>query len=167
MKIDVEKWFVKDKKNKTYDIVSYKVLNKEFCCEGIKRLPVDLHYTVPEYDVDNFCNRYDDSGLVLGLMFEELYTWYDGEDTQEDIRYHVIGYCSMCGEKIEIDIVREVDKTEEYNTLKSKHDEILKKWHKCDSKKESAELEKQKRELSNSINSYYETDSIKLVMESI
>lgn len=165
MQIDVEKWIVKDKKNKNYDIVSYKILNKEFCCEGIKKLPIDLHYTVPEYDVDSFCNGDDDSGLVLGLMLEELYTWYDGEDTQEDTRYHVIGYCPICGEKIEINVVREVDKTDEYNSLKIQHEEVLKKWHKCDSKKESAELEKQKRELSNLINNYYETDSIKEPMK--
>ena len=100
MEIDVEKWIAKDKKNKNYDIVSYKVLNKEFCCDGIKKLPIDLHYTVPEYDVSSFCIGDDDSGTVLGLMLEELYTWYDGEDTQEDTRYHLINYCPMCGRKL-------------------------------------------------------------------
>jgi hypothetical protein len=161
MEVDVEKWIVKDKKNKAYDIVSYKVLNKEFCCEGIKKLPIDLHYTVPMYDVDSFYNGEDDSGIALGLMLEELYTWFDGEDTQEDTRYHLINYCPLCGGRISINIVREIDKTEEYYNLKAQYDNVHKQWMKCDSKKESAELEKQWRNLSNVINGFYETDSIK------
>lgn len=161
MRINVEKWIVHDKKNKAYDIVSYKVLNKQFCCEEIKKLPIDLHYTIPEYDIDSFCNGDDESGLVFGVMLEELYTWYDGEDNQEDTKCHLIHYCPKCGEKIEINVIREVDKTEEYNNLKSQYNDLHNKWRKCDSKKKSAELEKQWRELNNQINSYYVTDSIK------
>lgn len=161
MKIDVEKWIVHDKKNKAYDIISYKVLSKQFCCEGIKKLPIDLHYTIPEYDIDSFCNGDDESGLVVGVMLEELYTWYDGEDNQEDTKCHLIYYCPICGEKIEINIIRKVDKTEEYNNLKSQYDETHTKWRKCDSKKKSDELEKQWRKLNNRINGFHETDSIK------
>ena len=161
MKINVEKWIVHDKKNKAYDIISYKLLSKQFCCEVIKKLPIDLHYTIPKYDIDSFCNGDDESGLVVGVMLEELYTWYDGEDNQEDIKCHLIYYCPLCGEKIEINVVREVDKTEEYNDIKSKYNEIHDKWIKCDSKNKSAELEKQWRELSNKINNYHVTDSIK------
>lgn len=161
MRINVEKWIVHDKKNKAYDIVSYKVLNKQFCCEGIKNLPIDLHYTIPEYDIYSFCNGDDESGLVVGVMLEELYTWYDGEDNQEDTKCHLIYYCPICGEKIEINVIREVDKTEEYNNLKLLYNEIRDEWRKCDSKKKPAELEKQRRELNNQINSYYVTDSIK------
>jgi len=161
MKIDVEKWIIHDKKNKAYDIISYRILNKQFCCEGIKKLPIDIKYTVPQYD-ESFdeCDE-DDCGVTFGVMLLELYSWYDGEDTQEDERHYIISYCPLCGEKIEINIIKEVDKTEEYNDIKSKYDEIHEKWRKCDSKKKSAGLENKWRELSNQINNYHVTDSIK------
>lgn len=163
MKIDVEKWIVKDKKNSDY-IISYKIVNKEFCCEGIKCLPIDLHNTIPEYSVDDLCNESDDidnDDYILGIMLEELYTWYDGEDIQEDTKYHMISYCPKCGKKIEVNVIREIDKTEEYNNLKKQYDLIHKQWMKCDSKKRSEELEKQWREINNVINGFYETNSIK------
>ena len=162
MKINVEKRIVHDKKNKEYDIVSYRILNKQICCEGIEKLPFDLHYTVPEYDVDSFCNGDDDSGLVLGLMLEELYTWYDGEDTQEDMKYYTVSYCPICGEKIEINVIREIDKTEEYYNLKNQYDDLHKKWIKCDSKKRGAELERQWRQINNKLNDYHKTDTLKI-----
>lgn len=159
MKIDVEKWMVRSKKTQLMNIVSYKVLNKEFCCDGIKCLPVDLHYTCPE-NIDLYELNEDDNGLRFGLMLDELYTWYDGDDTQEDIRYYLIDYCPMCGEKIEIDIIREIDKTDEHSNLKSQYEEMHNKWIKCDSKKKSRELERQWREIDKVINEFYKTDSI-------
>ena len=161
MKIDVEKWIIHDKKNKAYDIISYRILNKQICCEGIKKLPINTHYTIPEYDADSSCNVEDESGLIFGAMLDELYTWYDGEDTQEDHRHHIINYCPVCGERIEINVIREIDKTEEYNNVKSQYDKIHAEWRECDSKKKSDELEKQWRELNNKINNYYVTDSVK------
>lgn len=164
MKIDVEKWIVHDKKNKAYDIISYRILNKQICCEGIKHLPIDLHYTIPEYDIDSFCNSdiNDDSEYMLGVMLEELYTWYDGEDTQEDTRYYLLSYCPICGEKIEINVIREINKTEEYYNLKAQYEDLHKKWTKCDSKKHGAELEIQWREINNKLNDYHKTDILEI-----
>ena len=161
MKINVEKWIVHDKENKAYDIISYKILNKQICCEVIDNLPFDLHYTIPE-NIDYYELDEDDNSMRLGVMLEELYTWYDGEDTQEDIQYYIVAYCPVCGEKIEVNVIREIDKTEEYYNLKNQYEDLHKKWMKCDSKKRGAELERQWREINNKLNNYHKTDTLKI-----
>ena len=157
MKINLEKWIVKDD---NHNIVSYKIISAEECCSGIGQLPIGLHCCSPE-NVDYYNLDEDEDGTRIGFMFEELYTWYDEADIQEDTRYHMITYCPCCGEKIEVNIIREVDKTEEYNNLRSQYDEIHKKWEKCDSKKKSSELETEWREINKVINGFYVTGSVK------
>jgi hypothetical protein len=117
MIIKVEKWIIHDKKNKAYDIVSYRIIDIKYCCEKIKTFPMlDLYYKYCE-DCEDMELLSGEDNSVLGMMLQEEYSWYDDEDTYIDQRYHLITHCPRCGEKIEINIVREVDKTEEYNEL--------------------------------------------------
>jgi hypothetical protein len=157
MKINVEKWIVRDKKSPVYDIISYRLISFEPCCRSTKKIPLlNIGYEA----VENSDGLEDESGRVFGLLLKESYSWYDGEDTNEDFRFYLIKNCPCCGEKVEVNIVREVDKTDEYNQIKDEYEAIHSKWMKCDSKSKSAEYEKQWRVLNNKINSYYQTDGL-------
>lgn len=161
MRIDVEKWIIHDKNNSIYDMISYKVLNTQYCCDKIKMFPMlDLYYEYCQ-DSDDMEKLSDEYDRILGVMLQENFLWYDGDDYQADERYHLITHCPRCGDKIEVNIVREVDKTEEYYGLKKQYDDLHNKWRKCDSKKQSAALEQQWREVDKKINNCYITDTIR------
>jgi hypothetical protein len=67
-------------------------------------------------------------------------------------------YCPFCGETINIEVVNEVDKNDEYKLLQEKRSLLWKKCCKTDSKKKEYELNKQVRELDNKINSMHMSD---------
>jgi len=161
MKINVEKWIVHDKKDKVYDIISYKLVDITYCCEKIKTFPLlDLHYEWRQ-NFDDMELLSDEFDQVLGVMLEESYTEYDGEDMQTDQRYHLITHCPRCGEVIEINVVKEVDKTDEYYKLKEEYIKVHGEWRDCDSIKLKSELDRQWRSIDCKMNSYYKTDGFK------
>lgn len=157
MKINVEKWIVRDKRSPGYDIISYRLVSFEPCCGDIKEIPLlNIGYEI----VENSKGLEDEFGKVFGLLLKESYSWYNGEDTDEDFRFYLINNCPCCGDKVEVNIVKEIDKTEEYNRIEDECKVMHEKWIKCDSKSKSTECGKQWRVLNDKINSYYQTDGL-------
>ena len=147
MKIKVIKQIVKDKDGSEYDIISYKIKSIEKCCNSIVNNPT----------IELSSQPFDYNKEIYGVF---LVHGYDNSDPYEDYHsmdydYYKIDFCPFCGEKIEIEIIEEIDVSEEYYNLKSERDEIHKKWTNCDSIKRKDELENTRRKLDKKINEFY------------
>lgn len=143
---------------------SYKICSCEYCCEGIKHLPnVDFHFEVAE-NTDNPIEDDYGYGYDLGVMLEHSVTYHDswGYDDYgyEQEYYYKFNHCPICGEKIEVEIVDNVDVTNEYKSLEKERDEVHKKWSKTDSIKRQNEYLKRRQELDREIGSFYHTDTL-------
>lgn len=143
---------------------SYKICDCKYCCEGIKHLPnVDFHYEITE-NTDNPIEDECEYGFDLGVMLEHDVTYHEPWDyddygyTQE--YFYKLDYCPCCGEKIEVEIVDNVDVTQEYERLSKERDEIHKKCCRTDSKKKEAEYLKRRHELDRLIEAFYHTDTL-------
>ncbi len=142
MKISVEKWTIDEN-------VFYKTLKIEKCCDRvITSENITLNNEYCENDTYS-----DDNEYAVKLVRNEHE--YDGYD---ETYYEKIDYCPFCGEKIEIDIVNTVDKTEEYKTLREERDLLWKKCCKTDSKKTEYKLRNQVRDLDLKINKMLQSD---------
>ncbi|MDF2503869.1 hypothetical protein [Clostridium sp.] len=148
MKIIVEKWFVKDNHNKELDSISYKIMNIAKCCDKIinsKNISINTEYDEHEiYDIQEYVVK-----LVRDEQDCEGYT---------DTYYEKINYCPFCGSKITIEIVNEVDKTDEYKDLEKERKELWQKLCKTDSKKKEYVLQQQVTELDKKINDILSSD---------
>ena len=124
MKIQAEKWMVNNRP-------SYKIKHAEKCCEDILKLEkyLALNNEYAENDVFE-----GDEEYCVKLFKEEDYGDYT------NTCYKKIRFCPCCGEKIEIEIIGEVDKTEHYEKLRIYRDELWKKYINTDSKKMSEQL---------------------------
>lgn len=141
---------------------SYKICECKYCCEGIKKLPnIDFNYTYAENTNNPIVNDYgerEDLGVMLRHNVTVPDPWDNCDYTEEF--FYKLNYCPICGEKIEVEIVDNVDITEEYERLSKERDEIHKKWIKTDSKKKERELSDKRQKLDQKINSLYWTDSL-------
>jgi len=161
MKINVIKRKFKSVSEDWYNI-SYKIRDCVYCCEGIKCIPnIDFYYECAE----NTHNPFEDDGCDkdLGIMLEEtrVYNdgWYDDCDFEENY-YYKLDYCPCCGEKIEVEVVNNVDVSDEFIDLKKERDKVHKKCMNTDSKKKEQEYLNQRRELDMKIESFYHTDCL-------
>lgn len=67
----------------------------------------------------------------------------------------------VSGEKIEIEVVDEIDASEKYNELSKQRDELWEKCQRTDSKKKESELREQVGKLDRQIDSFYWLDEWK------
>jgi formate dehydrogenase maturation protein FdhE len=145
MKIKVGKCIVH---NKFGDHESYKIINIERCCDKlINSKNISLNTKYDEYE------NYDIQEYSVKLIRNE-----EGYDEYRDTFYEKINYCPFCGSKIIIEIVNEVDKTEEYKNLEKEREALWKKCCKTDSKKKAQILNQQVRELDGKINNILDSD---------
>ena len=136
---------------------TYKYKPFKYCCEAIQNnkniiftgedLVCDDEFglVVRDYDenlIPQFCTSYIETFNSWGDEFENTYNY-------------PIQFCPHCGEKIEIEVVDEIDVYEEYNQLSKQRDELWKKCQKTDSKKKENELREQVRDLDDRINGLY------------
>lgn len=136
-----------------YNESSYKYKPFKWCCQDASTNP--LIELVCEY-LDN-TNDYDEyNSLKPSITLRHSYTTYDWEDEYQEDVYYKINYCPFCGEPIEFILVGEEDVSEIVSKLKTKRDEVWKKYTKTDSKKKSEELRKVVYELDSKINYFYE-----------
>ena len=144
MKIKVEKWIVDDK----YNDVSYKILSIVPCCNKLtKSKNISINNKYSEDDIYSDDNTYS---VKLIRKEEEGIPWEDYSET--NFYYEKIDYCPFCGEKINIEFVGEINKTEEYNKLEKERETLWNKCRKIDSKKKYNELYKQVQALDNMLN---------------
>lgn len=142
---------------------SYKVCDCKCCCDGIKKLPnIDFYF---EY-AENTGNPIEEEGvsLDLGIMMQRDVTTYDPWEpndlgyTQEF--FYKLNYCPICGEKIEVEIVDNIDVSEEIKQLREKHAKLTEKFRTTDSIKKKTEYSLEIQRTNKEIDSYYQTDHI-------
>lgn len=147
MNIKVEKWEFDGKR-------SYKILELTKCCDKITKSEVVT--LRDEYE------NGDDSDYSVKLI-EDQEAVLSGDD--DWYSYERINFCPFCGEKIDIEIVNTIDKTEEYLELKQDRSELWEKCRKTDSKKKESQLREQIYELDKKINEMYVNDNFKEKLE--
>ena len=145
MNIKVEKWEFDGER-------SYKILELTKCCDKITKSNV---VTLTE-DYENG-NDTDYSVKLADMRIQ----WVDFDDWDEYYTYERINFCPFCGEKIDIEIVNTIDKTEEYLELKLQRDGFWAKANKTDSRKREATLREQAYELDKKINEFHINDNFK------
>jgi hypothetical protein len=136
----------------------HKYLPLEYCCERLKH----TKYIEMTDQLISFCsvcnveNRYDceskcnpeEKNIGLAFYYDDTYQepWEDFYVT--DTYYIPLDYCPFCGEKIEVEVVKREDITEEYLNAKREYEKVHDKWAKCDSIKRRNALEEEWRQLS-------------------
>lgn len=150
MKIEL----IKIKFNDTY---AYKYKPFKYCCEAIQNNK-NIIFTGEDLVYDEMfgldTSDYDESVIPqFCTSYTETFNSY--EDEFENIYNYPIQFCPHCSEKIEIEVVDEIDVSEEYNQLSKQRDELWKKCQKTDSKKKENELREQVRDLDDRINGLY------------
>lgn len=130
MNIDVVRIHFKEKGCDEY---SYKYIPFEYCCDKLK----DSEYIKfnDEYNYNDPNEYFDKEENVIpgfSITFEEPVAW---EDYTEPV-YHRINYCPFCGQKININIVREEDKSYQYAVMSALRDSKKELSLKTDSKSE-------------------------------
>jgi hypothetical protein len=132
---------------------AYNYLPFEYCCneirenESIEFTDRNFEYTIDGsdelYPIPQFCINHN---YIEGTYMD---TWL--ETTNYPIRY-----CPHCGEKIEVEVVDEVDLSSKYLEVENKRESLIKAANKTDSKKRDKELTEQIRELDQKINWFYQ-----------
>lgn len=156
MKIEL----IKLKFNDTY---SYKYKPFKHCCEAIQN-----DKAIVFTGEDLVCN--DTFGLVVRdsddntipqfcNSYTEIFSSWGDEFEQTD--NYPIQFCPHCGEKIEIEVVDEIDVSDKYNELTKQRKDLWKKCQRTDSKKKEYELREQVGKLDKHIDSFYWLDEWK------
>jgi hypothetical protein len=149
MKIKVEKWIVDG-------TISYKIVSIDKCCDKL----VNSSLTSINTAYDRYqCYDYGNDN-IYSVKLINIESTYDSEDRDyyNETNYEEIEFCPWCGEKIEIEIVNTINKTDEYKVLQQKRDILWGKCRKTDSKNKEQELLKQVRELDVEINDMLTSD---------
>ena len=143
---------------------SFKICDCKYCCDGIKHFPnINFFYRTTENTDNPFEDEYG-YGFDLGIMLQRSVTYhdpweYDSYGFTEEY-YYKLNYCPVCGEKIEIDIVDNVDISKEYASLYNEREEISKKHRKTNSISRRDKYIKQIRELDKQLELLYRTDTL-------
>lgn len=148
MNIDVVRIHFKDEGCDEY---AYKYLPFEYCCDRLKNFE-HIKFN-DEYDYSDPNVYCDDSGNIIpGFSFcvEEPVAWENYTDTA----YHRINYCPFCGQKININVVREEDRTGQYAVMKYLREVKNELSLKTDSKSEYYKLLSEMREIDQETNEF-------------
>ena len=138
-------------KLKFNDTHSYKYKTFTHCCNEIQNDKAVI------FTGENITGEYDDDGIYIPQFctsYTETFTSWGDEFENTD--NYPIQFCPHCGEKIEIEVVDEIDISGKYNELTKQRDELWNKCHRTDSKKKEYELIEQVRKLDDQINDFYE-----------
>lgn len=151
MNIDIVKIHFKDKELGEHS--TYKYLPFEYCCNALKNFEhIDI---CDDYDSFGWGEIYDtDNDIVphFALRIEEPQPWEDGTWPY----YYTINYCPFCGEKININLKDEIDKSKLYTALVNSRDAFKEAFNETDSVKTQKRLEEKIREVTRKINDMWE-----------
>jgi len=99
-----------------------------------------------------------DEDHLLGAYLSEFHSdpveWEDWND--EYCKYYPILKCPISGKKLKVEIVKTIDRTDEYNALKDNVDALTEKWRNEDSISKKNELDKERRKLWDKMNEMLE-----------
>lgn len=146
-------------KLKFNDTHSYKYKPFIHCCDEIQH---DKAIIFTDDDINDIGGEYEDDGRYIPQFctsYTEVITSYEDEWEQTD--NYPIQFCPHCGEKIEIEVVDEIDISEKYDELTKQRKDLWEKCQRTDSKKEESELREQVRKLDDQINDFYCLDEWK------
>ena len=149
MNIDVVRVHFKDKGCDEY---SYKYLPFEYCCDRLKNF--DYIEFNAEYDRSGpnaYCDENDNIIPGFSITFDEPVAWEDYNDTV----YYRIDYCPFCGQKININIVREEDKSYQYAVMSALRDSKKELSLKTDSKSEYDRLRNEVRDIDAKLDEFW------------
>lgn len=150
MNIDVVKIHFKENGCDEY---AYKYLPFEYCCDRLKNFSyIEFNAEYDQNDPNAYCDENDNIIPGFSITFEELVAWEDYTDT---VHYR-INYCPFCGQKININIIREEDKSCQYSVMSTLRDSKRGLSLKTDSKSECDRLYKEIEELDNKLNELWE-----------
>lgn len=129
------------------DECSYKYKPMSFCCHELARSPV-IELVAGEYDVTK--------NYILEPRFciTDYDEWTEWEEDFKQDNYYPIKFCPFCGEKIETEIIREEDVSDEYARLERERDILCKGARVTDSKSKEEDLRRKVRELDNKLDYY-------------
>lgn len=140
-------------KLKFNDTHSYKYKSFKHCCDEIQN---NKAIVFTSEDMNDIGGEYEDDGVSIPQFctsHTEVVTFYKDEWEQTD--NYPIQFCPHCGEKIEIEVVDEIDVSEKYDELTKLREDSWKKCQRTDSKKEEFELSRKVRKLDGQINDFY------------
>lgn len=141
MNIDVIRIHFKDEGRDEY---SYKYLPFEYCCDKLKNFNyIEFNAEYDRNDPNAYCDEYDNIIPGFSITFEEPVAWEDYTDTV----YYRINCCPFCGQKININIVREEDKSYQYAVMSALRDSKKELSVKTDSKSEYDKLRNEVRDI--------------------
>lgn len=122
------------------DEVNYKYKPMSFCCEKLARNPL-IELVSDEYDVtENYI-------LEPRFCIADYEKWTEWEEEFSRDDYYPIKFCPFCGEKIETEIIREEDVSDEYARLERERDILCKGIRVTDSKSKEEVLRRKVREM--------------------
>lgn len=151
MNIDLIKIHLKDKD--FGEISTYKYLPFEYCCEKLKNFEhVSLEDEV--YSI-NLNDEEDENENIIPRFFfhcEESQPWE--ENTWST--YYKIDYCPFCGEKINVSVVDNIDRSELYTKLQNYFDALKNAAEETDSVKTKKRIEKEMIDIHRKINNMRE-----------
>nr|WP_270249161.1 hypothetical protein [Coprococcus catus] len=134
-------------------MTSYKYKPFKYCCDEIQNNKC-IEFT--NEDVVKPVGDVDDNGYYIPQFCtantEIIGSW---DDEFERTDNYPIQFCPHCGEKIEINVVNEVDVSEKFKKLSMQCDELWKKCNKTNSNKREIELLNQFFKLNKQVNEYY------------
>lgn len=149
-------------KLKFNDTCAYKYKPFKYCCDEIQN-----DKAIVFTGEDLVCNdtfglvvRDSDDNIIPQFCTSYTETFNTWGDEYEQTDNYPIQFCPHCGEKIEIEVVDEIDISEKYDELTKLREELWKKCQRTDSKKKESELREQLRKLDDQINNFYELGEI-------
>lgn len=130
MNIDVVRVHFKEKGCDEY---SYKYLPFQYCCDKLKNAEYIVFGDDYDYlDPNDCCDEYDYTIPRFSITVDEPVDWED----YTELAYYKINYCPFCGQKININIVRDEDKSYQYAVMSALRDSKKELSLKTDSKSE-------------------------------
>lgn len=144
------------------DTCSYKHKPFKYCCDELKN---NGGIIFTNEDLNDLGGEYkdEDDYSIPQICTSHTETFNSWGDEFEQTDNYPIQFCPHCGEKIEINVVDEIDFSEEYNELSKLRKELWDKYNKTDSKRESEELRRKVADLDDKINAFYELGEMKEV----
>ena len=161
MNIDVIRIHYQDKDG--WDNYSYKYIPFEYCCDKLKNAEYIVFSDDYDYlDPNDCCDEYDCTIPRFSVIVDKPVAWEDYTESA----YYKINYCPFCGQKININVVREEDRTGQYAVMKYLREVNNELSLKTDSKSEYDKLFSEMREIDQEINEFmsfgeYHYDTLK------
>ena len=142
------------------ELNSYKLVGIDNDCGHLKHLPMFYAGCVYGSDLENPLRLEvleSGVGTYLAEFHSDPVPWEDFTD--DYVKYFPIAKCPICGENLEVQIVKTIDKTDRIKELEEKREEVRTIMEKTDSIRDMKKLKAEMREINNEIDDIYRDTS--------